>query len=328
MRVFRTTVLSGLLLVLAQGVMAAPVAGLYQVREPLSADTEDGRNLAFSRAFATLVQRMTGRADDARAAGLAAAAQAPQNLALGYTFQEDELQVSFDAASVLQALREAGLPVWGSDRPVVLLWWVQEGLHGRNLLGEGNNRSLNLQQAALNRGLPARFPLADLNELMQADKGWDGAGQVQTILQNYGADILLVVESSERDGAIGGRWQLLGLENTQSGSLAGDSLVTAADTLFLQLAAALAQEYAVLPGQGNRQRVRLQGLDIDGMLAAEKALQVFGAQLVYLQGETGVWDVTALPEQLRSQLGLYKFRELPQFDDGAEQAGAERVFVR
>ena len=27
--------------------------------------------------------------------------------------------------------------MWGSDRPVVLLWWVQEGLHGRNLLGEG-----------------------------------------------------------------------------------------------------------------------------------------------------------------------------------------------
>ena len=64
------------------------------------------------------------------------------------------------------------------------------------------------------------------------------------------------------------------------------------------------------------------------MLAAEKALQVFGAELVYLQGETGVWDVTALPEQLRSQLGLYQFREQPQFDDEPEQAGVELVFVR
>lgn len=328
MRTFRTTVLGGLLLLLAQGALAAPVAGLYQVREPLAADTEECRNEAFGRAFATLVQRMTGRAGDAQAAGLAAVAQAPQNLALGYAFQEDELQVSFDAASVLQALREAGLPVWGSDRPVMLMWWVQEGLHGKNLLGEGNNRSLNLQQAALNRGLPARFPLADLNELMQADKGWDDAAQVQTMLQGYAADVLLVVESHEQEGAISGSWQLLGTEKTQTGTLAGDSLVEAADGMFLQLAAALAEDYAVLPGQGSKLRVRLQGLDIDGMLAAEKALQVFGAELVYLQGETGVWDVTALPEQLRSQLGLYQFREQPQFDDEPEQAGVELVFVR
>lgn len=334
MKQLQATLLGGIILLATQAVWAAPVSGLYQVREPLAQAGDDARAEAFSRAFVTLMQRLTGSADNAHNRALAAQLASPQDLALGYTYQEDELQVSFDPASVMQALRDAKIPVWGNDRPVLLLWWVQEGLQGRQLLGDGQNRSLNLQQAALHRGLPARFPLADLSEQVRADQGWDSTDeqQWQELLQRYGGDALLVVNAQEAAEGISGNWQLLGSSHKLSGKLSGDNAVAAADALFRQLAADMAQEYAVVPGQGDHIRVRLQGLDLDGMLAAEKALQVFDGKLVSLQGNQAIWQLTALPEQLRSQLALYQFRELPQYQDDeqdeASPAVTELVFVR
>ncbi len=332
MKQLQAALLGGIILLASQAVWSAPVTGLYQVREPLVQGSGDDRAEAFSRAFGTLMQRLTGTADSARVGALATHSASPQNLALGYTYQEDELQVSFDPASVMQALREAEVPVWGVDRPVLLLWWVQDGLQGRQLLGDGQNRSLNLQQAALHRGLPVRFPLADLSEQVRADHGWNSTNEVQLqeLLQRYAGDALLVVETQEAADGMTGSWQLLGSSLQLKGSLAGDNPVDAADGLFQQLAKELAREYAVVPGQGERLQVRLQGLDLDGLLAAEKALQVFDGQLVSLQGDQAVWQVTALPEQLRSQLALYQFREQPQgiAFDAQPDAPAELLFVR
>lgn len=332
MKQLQAILLGGMILLAAQASLAAPVTGLYQVREPLQEAGEAARAEAFSRAFVTLMQRLTGSAEYAHDRALAAQLANPRDLALGYTYQEDELQVSFDPASVMQALHEAQVPIWGNDRPVLLLWWVQEGMHGRQLLGDGQNRSLNLQQAALHRGLPVRFPLADLSEQVHADQGWQGVEpqQVQELLQRYDGDALLVVDAQEAAEGVVGSWQLFGGSQPWSGQLSGSSALAAADGVFQQLAAAMAQEYAVMPGQGELIRVRLQGLDLDGMLAAEKALQVFDGKLVSLQGDQAVWQLTALPEQLRSQLALYQFRELtPELDEQQGSAAViERVFVR
>lgn len=334
MKQLQAALLGGVLLLATQAGWSAPVSGLYQVREPLVQSADDDRADAFSRAFVTLMQRLTGTADSAKSSALAAHLANPRDLALGYTFQEDELQVSFDPTGVMQVLRDAQVPVWGNDRPVLLLWWLQDGLQGRQLLGDGQNRSLNLQQAALHRGLPARFPLADLSEQVRADQGWSSADerQLQELLQRYGGDALLVVETRDETSGVSGSWQLLGSKLELKGSLAGENAIAAADELFQQLAREMAREYAVVPGQGEQLQVRLQGLDLDAMLDAEKALQVFDGQLLALQGDEAVWLVTALPEQLRSQLALYQFRELTlgAFDDGDEALDTpeELLFAR
>lgn len=329
MKQLRATILGAITLLAAQAALAAPVSGLYQVREPLANVTEEAKSEAFSRAFVTLMQRLTGTADSVNNGTLAAQMANPKNLALGYTYQEDELQVSFDPASVMQVLREAQVPVWGSDRPVLLLWWVQEGLQGRQLLGDGQNRSLNLQQAGLHRGLPIRFPLADLSEQVQADQSFSNtAEQVPELLKRYGADRLLVVESKDDASGISGSWQLLDNDKNLTGNLAGSDPLAAADEMFQTLAQALARDYAIVPGQGDAVLVRLQGLDLESMLDAERALQVFDGRLLSLDGDEAVWQVTALTEQLRSQLALYQFRQLPAADDDEPAAVSELVFVR
>jgi hypothetical protein len=330
----RATLLGGIVFLVAQLAWAAEVTGLYQVREPLAGSTEEAREQAFGQAFTTLLQRLTGSAGSAQNPALAAARSRPQDLALGFTYLDNELRVSFDPGSVMQVLRDAQVPLWGQERPVLLLWWAEDGLHGRQLLGDGHPHTLELRQAAQHRGLPVRFPLGDLNEQVQADSGWSGTGQsgLEELLQRYGADALLAVEARNDAGMISGSWQLLGTSLNQEGRLQGQEVPVVADSMFQSLAQAMAREYAIVPGQGDLLQVRLQNLELDSMVAAEKALQVFDGRLVKLQDDQAVWQVTALPDQLRSQLALYKFREVPASWQ-AEPADAgnrpqELIFVR
>lgn len=333
MNKLRATVLGAMVWMIAQTLWAAPVSGLYQVREPLAGSGEAAREEAFGKAFETLVQRLTGNQTAARSGVLASWLSHPQDLALGYNYQDDELQVNFDPAAVMQVLREAQAPVWGTDRPVLLLWWVDRTLHGRQLLGDGQNRAMNLQQAALHRGLPVRFPLADLAEQMQADESDQLVAEErwQELLQRYAGDALVLVEVSDDADNMTGSWQLLGGNQPLSGTVSGDGLLETADQLFTALARELAAQYAVVPGQGDSLQVRVQGLDFDAMLAAEQALEVFQAKLLALQTDQAVWQVVALPEQLRSQLGMYQFRELVRdtFEPSAgDDMADEMVFSR
>lgn len=311
MRLF-ITALAGMLLLITQLAVSAPITGLYQVREPIADNTPEARAAALNQAFVTLIQRLTGDAALAEHPALKSYRADPEAIILGYGQNEEELQVGFDPSSTLNMLREAGLPLWGSERPMVLAWWVLEGGQGRQLLGDGQVQALSVEQAAHHRGMLLRFPLADLNEQVQADRGWSAHNivQAQDALERYGADALLDVRAQRTDaGGWTAQWQLFEHEEWRQGDLSADSQQALADQLFVTLAKALAAQYAVVPGQGEAIQVRIQGINMDRLLVVEKALQVFDAQLISLTAEDGIWQVTALPEQLRTQLALYQLVE-------------------
>ena len=60
----------------------------------------------------------------------------------------------------------AGLPVWGSNRPNVLLWIALGDGHRRELLGEtgADEFNIELKRQAQLRGLPVYYPLWDLED--------------------------------------------------------------------------------------------------------------------------------------------------------------------
>jgi hypothetical protein len=74
------------------------------------------------------------------------------------------LWLRFDKKGIDQLLKEAGVPVWGSNRPLTLIWLVVEQGRERILVGandKGRAREY-LQQQAEQRALPVRLPLLDL----------------------------------------------------------------------------------------------------------------------------------------------------------------------
>ncbi|WOT03724.1 DUF2066 domain-containing protein [Shewanella youngdeokensis] len=90
-----------------------------------------------------------------------------------YGYQELDgellLQVSFDHQRVISLLRQAGLPVWGAQRPLTLVWLVEDGATERQILADESQsptrEAFNTQ--ADNRGVPLLFPLMDLDDAMQ-----------------------------------------------------------------------------------------------------------------------------------------------------------------
>lgn len=146
---------------------AQTVNGLYQVREPVSSQTPEERDQATQRALDTLVLRLTGDAKATQSPGLAAIRKDPQQIISRYGYDAgppESLQVDFDPVSTDRALRQAGLALWGANRPSILGWWLNDSTEGSSLVGDGQASAAPLRRAAQHRGLPLRLPLGDLNE--------------------------------------------------------------------------------------------------------------------------------------------------------------------
>src|SRR5262249_13131842 len=102
------------------------------------------------------------------------------------------LQVGFDGVAVDQLLVQAGLPVWGKERPSTLVW-----------LGGDADSSPNaheaIERAARLRGIPVVWPSAG------ETAGADSDGSAAALAARYHADAALVGHASPSGGV---RWVL------------------------------------------------------------------------------------------------------------------------
>ncbi|MDO8405575.1 MAG: DUF2066 domain-containing protein, partial [Pseudomonas sp.] len=209
MRFFSRFLFAGCFSLVSLASHAETVKGLYQVREPVSSQSSEERDQATQRALDTLVLRLTGDPKAAQSPGLAALRKDPQQIISQYGFDAgppEVLKVDFDPASTEQALRRAGLSLWGTNRPSILSWWLNDSAEGSSLVGDGQSSAAPLRRAAQHRGLPLRLPLADLSEQLVATapnlEGAD-ATPLRAASDRYNADALLAVHARDE----GGQWQ-------------------------------------------------------------------------------------------------------------------------
>jgi hypothetical protein len=219
------------------------VEGLYEAEVPV----DDSRDAAFGAALAEVLVRITGRRDiagrqEVRALVGNAAAFAQQFRSPA----PDRLWVAFDGAALEAELEQLGLPVWGPDRPVTLLWVAVDAGGGRRfvvasgteLAREAELRE-SLQEAAARRGIPIMFPLMDAEDRAQASfaEVWGGfEDSIRAASGRYGADAVLVGRLSADDPGFG-RWTLLddnGSERWTGG--AAESIERVADQFAARLA--------------------------------------------------------------------------------------------
>lgn len=117
----------------------------------------------------------------------------------GYIEEEGKrwLEVTFNQDAMEQLIRQANLPIWGSLRPLTLIWLVQEKEFKRELLSDS---SLLLEQAGFyrtsqERGVPLALPLLDLDDITlvdQADVWGLFVDPVQQASARYGADQIVL----------------------------------------------------------------------------------------------------------------------------------------
>jgi len=229
---------------LAQSAGGATLPNLYVVTVSPDPAARDQRAAAIQAAMARLLIRVTGN----RNAPLDPVmrpmlSNADRYLASYGLDRQRQPQVGFLRSPVEQALTALGMPVWGPERPLTLLWVaMDDGLGGRALLGandanhiEGvSNPAMTASLKALRtellavadeRGLPIELPLLDLEDLGAVTFAdvWGGfEDRVSAASQRYRADAVLI--GRVRPGIVGNEIQWLFLRGLERRVVIGDAL--------------------------------------------------------------------------------------------------------
>ncbi|CAI8818361.1 MULTISPECIES: DUF2066 domain-containing protein [unclassified Pseudomonas] len=296
---------------------AETVKGLYLVREPVNGQSPEERDQATQRALDTLVLRLTGDPKAAQSPGLAAIRKDPQQIISQYGFEAgppEVLKVDFDPGTTEQALRRAGLAMWGGNRPSILGWWLNDSTEGSSLVGDGQASAAPLRRAAQHRGLPLRLPLADLNEQIVATapnlEGADPA-PLHAASERYNADALLAVHAREEGGQWQAKWQLWLGDKKEAGSVQGADQAAVADAVMLAVNERLAPRFVAKPGASSEQLLEVQGMNLERYASLGRLLEPFGGRVRSVDGDRILYRVNGSVDQLRAQLSLARLQEAP-----------------
>ncbi len=108
-----------------------------------------------------------------------------------------ELRLDFEPRLVGELIQAAGMPIWGSNRPVTILWLAMEKDYKRKILRESQNEddiSHIIMTESQRRGLPVILPLMDLEDELNVSISdlWGRFSQpVVNASKRYAADSII-----------------------------------------------------------------------------------------------------------------------------------------
>jgi hypothetical protein len=211
------------LALIAAPIGAVEVASLYSAQVPFDQEERDPRALAYRAALVEVLLRVSGSELGSDPEMIELLFPNPTSYVVQFRpGADDTLWVSFDGDAIEQVLRQSGQTVWGSDRPLTLIWLaVDWGQGKREIIGADDaqrrraearsidrNRLLRerVLELAERRGLPIVFPLLDTTDLQSVSfsdiwGGFDDA--LLSASERYEAHSILVgrirPESSQRN---------------------------------------------------------------------------------------------------------------------------------
>ncbi len=226
-----------LILVLALGTDLQPAHSvelddLYQVEVALDPEAENPRQAGFEQAMSEMLTRLTGRQDAPADPDLMPLIEAAARYVQRWGFLEEELlAVTFDDQALGAELARLDQPVWGSNRPLTLVWLALDSGGGdRRLFTDREAEALvqedpdgellagivsELKDTARRRGVPLLFPVLDAEDLalVTPEDVWDGfASGVEAASQRYQADAILIGRARAVGGVLTARWQYIGAD--------------------------------------------------------------------------------------------------------------------
>ena len=200
----RMYILALVLLIVPRLLPAVEVSGLYEAEVPVADQRAAARGEAARAALAEVLAKVTGNADAPRRSEFLSMLQQAEQWLQRYQYRavpgstSQIFVASFDRQAINQRIYEAGMPVWGSDRPQTVVWLAMEEDGGGGTLVGGEQRpeiQALVSDQARRHGLPVILPLLDTQEQSAALLG-DVRGQaVDTVLrasERYQSDAVLL----------------------------------------------------------------------------------------------------------------------------------------
>jgi hypothetical protein len=197
--------------------VAAEISGLYEAQVPVASQDAAERGSASLAALEEVLVKVTGSTDVLQRPEIKPLLDQAGQLVQRYQYRAAQppltpppamagskapvpaqmLWVAFDRQTINHRLAEAGLPVWGIDRPRTLVWLAVEDGGERYLVGGDNRPDLQqmLNDQARRRGLPLSVPLMDLQDqggLAAADVWGDFPDAILRASDRYQPEAVLV----------------------------------------------------------------------------------------------------------------------------------------
>jgi hypothetical protein len=262
---------------------AVEVESLYTAEVRLDPARPDSREAAYENALQQILIRITGSEQAGLSPELNELFPNPGRYVLQYRpGEENTLWVALDGAAIAQVVRQTGYPVWGSDRPVTLLWLAVDWGRGERALITADDADEDLAQSRLpdrdrllrdhllrervrdiaeQRGLPLVFPPPDTEDTQNITftDVWGGFhDRLLEVSRHLGASAVLV--GRLRPGvAERNRWSFyFGGQQRQWSGEPEEAMHMLADTLAGQLA---------VSGTAPREAVALTVSGVDSMIA-------------------------------------------------------------
>ena len=211
------------------------------------------------------------------------------------------LRVRFEPNAIAKLLREADLPVWGSNRPSLLLWVVIKENEFRRILAEADSDQILgvMVGQAQQRGIPLTFPILDIEDFSQVNAAevWGGfLERIDGASRRYNSDSVLTARIElDRGGRWSGRWSYRILDKWYSFENKDNSVDELARRMIDQIADELAVRFA-LGSSRSKIFIKVEDVNSVSMYAAvsrylETLTPVVSSSIVALDGDVAEFEI-------------------------------------
>lgn len=198
-------------------VFAVEVENLYNAKVIVNSQTNSERKRALQKAMSAVVLKVGGQQILLSNVVIKDGFKNVNRYVASYRYQRDgektQLLVTFDESKINQLFEKAEAPIWGSLRPQILLWIVEENNLHRAIISNATHSTFlsdktpqvnfDLPESVLQfstlRGLPIVMPLMDLtdvNSISTFDVWGRFAQQIQMASQRYNPESIIIIRLS------------------------------------------------------------------------------------------------------------------------------------
>ena len=316
--------LIGIVLVFtSNAVCAVRVMTIYQGVVPVASQSVDERNKMASAALSQVLVKVSG-SDQVLMSPLIKS-QMPSASSLIQAFRYGVpalpipgkpylLQINFDPDTIDKMLRDAKVPTWGQNRPLILMWVEYEapGKPAEIMTGESlNDIPKLLKQSADARGLPIVFPMMDVTDLNQVSVNDVVTMAVPALLnaaKRYQSDAMIIGRVLPvADGGYSTQWKLVMGHDEWGWNITGKSLSDVMLTLMNHVADALSGRYATIV---TNQIQTVASIKVTGVNQQEDVADIINylkrlPPVADVEVESASGDNVVLTISLRSQIASF-----------------------
>lgn len=252
---------------------AVRVKTIYQVDVPVESQAAENRAQAEELGFAQVLTKVSGNSHILDSPDLKTKSKNAESYIDEFSYLSSStapylLSLHFNSTAVNRLLRNAGIPIWGQNRPL-LLGWIEYEVPGKQaeIIGSDSPSGIQtlLKQYADQRGLPFLVPMMDMSEMDQInvnDIVTMNLEPLKVASKPYSCDGILVARIFKLQQGYSFASKLVLGDDEWTWSESGDSLDKVVAALVNHVSDALAARYSTVVTNSVQSHVTLKVVSV------------------------------------------------------------------